>query len=84
MIGDTLQEWVLWLPLAEWWYNFNWHSAIGITPYEVVYGQPPSLHVPYLACDNSVEVVDRSLKAREECIEMLNYHLVRAQQRMEQ
>ena len=29
-----------------------------------------------------MEAVDRSLKAREECIEMLKYHLTRAQQRM--
>ena len=62
----------------------NWHSAIGITPYEVVYGQPPSVHVPYVAGDSSVEAVDRSLKAREECIEMLKNHLARAQQRMKQ
>jgi len=69
-------------PLAEWWYNSNWHTAIGITPYEVVYGQPPSLHIPYVLGDSVVEAVDRSLKAREECIEMLKYHVHRAQQRM--
>ena len=51
----------------------------------MVYGQPPSLHIPYVARDSLVEVVetvDRSFKAREECIEMLKYHLNRAQQRM--
>jgi len=82
MIGEKPQEWVLGLPLAEWWYNSNWHSAIGITPYEVVHGQPPSLHFPYVTGDSLVEAVGRSLKAREECIEMLKYHLNRAQQRM--
>jgi len=82
MVGETPKEWAMWLPLAEWWYNSNWHSAIGVTPYEVVYGQPPSLHIPYVAGDSKVEAVDRSLKAREECIEMLKYHLHRAQQRM--
>jgi len=82
MTGETPREWVLWLPLAEWWYNSNWHSSIGITPYEVVYGQPPSLHIPYVSGDSRVEAVDRSLKARAECIEMLKYHLQRAQQRM--
>jgi len=68
--------------LAEWWYNSNWHSTIGVTPYEVVYGQPPSLHIPYVAGDSSMEAIDRSLKARGECIEMLKYYLQRAQQRM--
>ena len=79
MAREIPQDWVLWLPLAEWWYNSNWHSIIGIIPYEVVYGQSPSLHVPYVAGDSPVEVVDRSLKAREERIEMLKYHLERAQ-----
>ena len=68
--------------MAEWWYNTNWHSSTGITPYEVVYGQPPSLHIPYIHRDNRVEAVDRSLKAREDCINMLKYHLAKAQQMM--
>ena len=68
--------------MVEWWYNSNWHSAIGITPYEVVYGQPPSLHIPYVPGDSLVKAVDKSLKARKECIEMLKYHLTRAQHRM--
>lgn len=82
MTGEKPKEWALGLPLAKWWYNTNWHSAIGTTPYEVVYGQPPSLHVPYITGDSRVEAVDRSLKAREECIKMLKFHLGRAQHRM--
>ena len=82
MIGEKPKEWVLWLPLAEWWYNSNWHSSTGVTPFEAVYGQPPTLHIPYLAGDSRVEAVDRSLKAREDCIKMLKYHLERGQRRM--
>ena len=82
--GEKPVEWVLWLPLAEWWYNSNWHSSTGVTPFEAVYGQPPALHVPYLAGDSKVEAVDRSLKARKECLKMLKYHLERAQHRMKQ
>lgn len=82
MTGEKPLEWALWLPLAEWWYNTNWHSATGITPYEVVYGQPPALHIPYVSGDCMVEAVDRSLKAREDCIQCLKLHLQRAQQRM--
>ena len=82
MTGEKPKEWVLWLPLAEWWYNSNWHSSTGVTPFEAVYGQPPALHIPYLPGDSRVEAVDRSLKAREQCIQMLKYHLGRAQKRM--
>lgn len=84
MTGEKPMDWSLWLPLAEWWCNTNYHSSIGITPYEVVYGQPPTLHIPYVSGDSNVEAVDRSLKAREECIEVLKYHLAKAQQRMKQ
>ena len=82
MTGEKPKEWVLWLPLAEWWYNSNWHSSAGVTPFEAVYGQSPSIHIPYLAGDSKVEAVDRSLRAREECIQMLKYHLERSQRRM--
>jgi len=84
MTGEKPKEWTLWLPLAEWWYNSNWHSAIGVTPFEAVYGQSPALHIPYLAGDSKVEAVDRSLRAREECIRMLKFHLERAQRKMKQ
>lgn len=84
MTGEKPAEWVLWLPLVEWWYNSSWHSSIGVTPFEVVYGQPPATHIPYLAGDSRVEAIDRSLSAREDCIKMLKYHLIKAQERMKQ
>lgn len=37
MISDRPQEWPQWLPLPKWWYNTAYHSAIKMTPYEVVY-----------------------------------------------
>ena len=70
------------LPLAEWWYNTNFHTAIGLTPYEVVYGQPPPLHLPYFAGESDNGVVDRSLQKREQMIAELKLQLSRAQHRM--
>jgi len=49
-----------------------------------MYGQTLAIHIPYLASDNKMEAVDRSLRAREECINMLKYHLERTQRRMKQ
>ena len=37
----TLEKQHLWvqsLPLAEWWYNTNYHATTKMTPYEAVYG----------------------------------------------
>lgn len=35
------KKWMNWLPLAEWWYNTNYHSALKTTPFEALYGTPP-------------------------------------------
>nr|GFA34926.1 retrotransposable element Tf2 [Tanacetum cinerariifolium] len=35
------------------------------TPFEIVYGQKPPLHLPYLPGESKVEALDRSLQARE-------------------
>ncbi|XP_074299348.1 uncharacterized protein LOC141630425 [Silene latifolia] len=82
MTGERPKDWAQWIPLAEWWYNSNFHSTIGTTSYEVVYGQSPQLHTPYVNGNSAVAAVDRSLTAREECIQMLKFHLKRAQDRM--
>lgn len=47
MCSDKPASWSKWLALAEWWYNTNFHSSIHTTPYEVVYGQAPPIHLPY-------------------------------------
>ncbi|GJR39964.1 putative mitochondrial protein [Tanacetum coccineum] len=76
------KEWTKWLSLAEYWYNTNFHTSINTTPFEVVYGQPPTFHVPYVVGTSSVDKVDRTLAAREEAINVLKFHLRRAQDRM--
>ncbi|GKE40194.1 retrotransposon-related protein, partial [Tanacetum coccineum] len=54
------------------------------TPFETVYGIPLPIHVPYLGGLSKVEVVDRTLKDKEEFIQTLKFHLLRAQNRMKQ
>ena len=75
MTGECPREWSQWLPLAEWWYNTSYHSAIHTTPYEAVYRQPHPVHLPYLAGESLVATVDRSLQAREVAIKMLKFYL---------
>lgn len=82
MCGEHPKKWCQWLPLAEWWYNTHFHSSTQVTPYEVVYNQPPPLYLPYLPGESPVEEVDRSMQRREKMIADLKYHLLRAQSRM--
>ncbi|CAM8888386.1 unnamed protein product [Rhodiola kirilowii] len=84
IIVEAPHTWSKWLPLAEWWYNTTFHSAIRSTPYEIVYGQPPPIHLPYLPGESSCILVDRSLQKREEVISLQKFHLLRAQNRMKQ
>ena len=48
MVSDRPKEWVKWISFTEWWFNTTFHNATYTTPYEVVYGQPTHVHLPYL------------------------------------
>lgn len=84
MCSEQPSSWSKWLALAEWWYNTNFHTSIETTPYEVVYGQPPPIHLPYLPGASGNTTVDKSLSAREAAMKLLHFHLLRAQNRMSQ
>ncbi|XP_010248413.1 PREDICTED: uncharacterized protein LOC104591303 [Nelumbo nucifera] len=77
-------SWSKRLPLAEWWYNTTFHTSASTTPYEILYGQPPPLHLPYLPGESKNIEVDRSLHQRENMMKSLKFHLQRAQNRMAQ
>jgi hypothetical protein len=34
-------KWSQWLPLAEFWYNTSYHTAIQTTPFQALYGHAP-------------------------------------------
>ncbi|GJS15894.1 retrotransposable element Tf2 [Tanacetum coccineum] len=84
MTDEHPKEWAKWLSLAELWYNSNFHTTTQSTPFEIVYGIPLPIHVSYLGGLSKVEHVDRNLKAREEAILTVKFHLIRAQNRMKQ
>lgn len=41
MESSRPKNWCKWLPLAQWWYNTTYHSAINRSPYEALYGVCP-------------------------------------------
>jgi hypothetical protein len=76
------KQWAQWLPLAEYWYNTNYHSALGKTPFEVLYGyKPRHLGINNLQSSTSPELAGW-LQQRQETAVLLQQHLLRAQQRM--
>ncbi|GJZ28539.1 ribonuclease H-like domain-containing protein [Tanacetum coccineum] len=57
-------------------------SSTKTTPFEIVYGQTPPQCVAYEAGECRVEDVDRTLVARNQAIQLLQFYLKRAQDRM--
>jgi hypothetical protein len=76
------KEWPKWLPLAEYWYNTSFHSVLGHTPFEVLYGHKPR-HLG-LPDPSSVSVQDLSSWFEEKNLlhKLIQQQLQRAQQRM--
>lgn len=70
------------MSVAEYWYNFSFHSSLGITPFEVLYGRAP--HNFGLVVDDSVSHVDLNAwsSQRELMLRMIKHILLRAQQRI--
>lgn len=84
MTGEKPKDWPKWLPLAEWWYNSSYHISIKATPYEIVYGRGPPMHIPYKSATSNVELLDRSLLAKENVLRSLKHNLCKARNRMKQ
>jgi hypothetical protein len=76
------KQWSRWLPLCEYWYNTNWHSALGKSPFEVLYGYSPRYFG--LSADDTLAPVDvqQWLDQRLVITESVRQHLLRVKQRM--
>lgn len=75
MTSDLPHTWRKWISLAEWWYNTTFHTTIKCTSFEIIYGHPPPLHLPYLQGEISLAVVDMSLQKMEDIIVILKFHI---------
>lgn len=76
------RQWSKWISAAEFWYNTTVHSALGKSPFEVIYGYSPrQLGIANLQLC-SVPDLEQWLKDRELLSELIKQQLQRAQQRM--
>jgi len=84
MTGDNASQWCKWLALCEWWYNTNFHTATKTTPYNILYGFTPLIHIPYFPKDSPLEAADHYLTTREQLLQTVKLNLTKAQNRMRQ
>lgn len=84
LVSSCPRKWKDYLPLAGFWYNTTLHSALGRSPFEVLYGHPPRMLgiTPETACD--VPFLDTWLKDRASLTQVIQMQLLRAQHRMKQ
>ena len=72
-------QWSKWLSLAKWWYNTHYYASTKFTPYKILYGYEPPIHIPYLPNDSNIEAVDAFLIQRENMLNSIKPNLNMAQ-----
>lgn len=80
--SEQPKAWAHWIPWAEFWYNTTYHESIGKSPFEVVYGRPPPALTRFLSNETKVAAVALELTERDEALNQLKLHLLKAQQQM--
>jgi hypothetical protein len=81
-ISSHPQNWAKWLALCEFWYNTNWHSSLGKSPFEILYGRQPR-YFGVTATDAIAPAdVQDWLRERSLMLASVRQHLLRMQQRM--
>lgn len=75
-------RWSHWLSLVEFWYNTSTHSALGRTPFEVIYGYPPRLLGLDVSAAAPMPDLQQWLEERQLMQSLVRLHLHRAQDRM--
>jgi hypothetical protein len=80
MAQENPKLWRRWLPLAEFWYNSTYHTALECSPFKALYGHDPNLGALPAVEDQSP--VAGVLSDRTSHLEVLKQHLAAAQNKM--
>jgi transposase InsO family protein len=76
------RQWYSWLSLAEFWYNTSYHTSLGKSPFEVLYGHTPSQLGLESVEQCSVPDLSTWLQTRQLMLQQVKLHMQRAQYRM--
>ncbi|CAA7014844.1 unnamed protein product [Microthlaspi erraticum] len=76
------KSWATYLPWAELWYNTNFHTAIGSTPFHVVYGREAPSLLRFEEGSTANFELEQMLRERDGILRAIKEHLQMAQARM--
>lgn len=82
MVHSCPREWSSWIPLAEYWYNTNFHSGLKLSPFQALYGYKPT-HLsmgPYI--DPPTSGAQGFIHTRTKMTLLFKENLIAAQDRM--
>jgi hypothetical protein len=71
-------KWSQWISVAEYWYNTSFHSALGRSPFEVLYGYKPKHFGLSAASVTSVPELNEWMQEQEVMNKVIQLHLQRA------
>jgi hypothetical protein len=83
LVHANPHKWSAWLPQAEFWYNTNFHSSLGRSPFEVLYGHKPRHFGIQNSLQPAVTEVEHWLHERNVMLPIFRQHLERARRRMQ-
>lgn len=79
---DKPQQWLRWLPWAEYWYNTSFHTLTETTPFRILYScDPPPLN-HFGTWVTKVASVEQELQSRDALLVEFKHHPTRAQEKM--
>ena len=76
--------WYSFLGWVEYNYNASHHSAIGMSPFEALYGCPPPSIPTYIRGSSPIQALEDTLITRDEVLQRLKQNLLQAQNKMQQ
>jgi hypothetical protein len=81
-VQDAPRQWRRLLPLAEFWYNSCFHTALGCSPFFALYGHEPNFGAIPMIEQDSTSPVAGVLTERAAHLALLKQNLELAQRRM--
>jgi hypothetical protein len=81
-VHDCTGKWKRWLAMAEFWYNSSYHTSLGCSPFQALYGIEPNFGaLPNLGV-KATPTIKEMAEERQGFLQLLKDHLLRAQARI--